>query len=191
KRLELLREVVPGLRRLGILANVGNPGTVLEMGEIEAAARTLALEVVTLEIRRAEDIGPAFEGAKGRAHALYVAADPACKPDSHQHPGAGRAITNDARRSGVRRSGWPDVLWTKSRRRVSTRRRLCRQNFARSQAWRHSSRAADQVRSRHQSHDRQGARPHNSRIIPAARRRGDRRSFWPLHPMRLVRPRRP
>jgi ABC-type uncharacterized transport system substrate-binding protein len=76
KRLELLREVIPGLRRLGIWANVGNPGTVLEMGEIQAAARTLALEVITLEIRRAEDIGPAFEGAKGRADALYVAADP-------------------------------------------------------------------------------------------------------------------
>ena len=76
KRLELLREIVPGLRRLGIWANVGNPGTVLEMGEVQAAARTLALEVVTLEIRRAEDIGPAFEGAKGRADALYISADP-------------------------------------------------------------------------------------------------------------------
>src|SRR6516164_11491557 len=76
KRLELLREIVPGLRRLGIWANVGNPGTVLEMGEVQAAARTLALEVVTLEIRRAEDIGPAFEGAKGRMDALYVAAVP-------------------------------------------------------------------------------------------------------------------
>jgi putative tryptophan/tyrosine transport system substrate-binding protein len=76
KRLELLREIVPGLRRLGIWANVGNPGTVLEMGEVQAAARTLALEVVTLEIRRAEDIGPAFEGAKGRMDALYVSADP-------------------------------------------------------------------------------------------------------------------
>src|SRR6516225_4307167 len=41
KRLELLREIVPGLRRLGIWANVGNPGTVLEMGEVQAAARTL------------------------------------------------------------------------------------------------------------------------------------------------------
>ena len=38
--------------------------------------QSLALEVVTLEIRRAEDIGPAFEGAKDRADALYVAADP-------------------------------------------------------------------------------------------------------------------
>ena len=47
KRLELLREVVPGLRRLAIMANVGNPAAVLEMREVQAAARTLGLEVVT------------------------------------------------------------------------------------------------------------------------------------------------
>ena len=80
KRLELLREVVPGLRRLAILANVGNPDAVLEMGEVQAAARTLGLEVVTFEIRRAEDIAPAFEALKGRAEALYVAADPLVTP---------------------------------------------------------------------------------------------------------------
>jgi putative ABC transport system substrate-binding protein len=76
KRLELLREVVPGLRRLAILANVGNPGTVLDMREAQAAARMLGLEPITFEIRRTEDIGPGFESLKGRADALYVAADP-------------------------------------------------------------------------------------------------------------------
>ena len=76
KRLELLREVVPGLRRLAIMANVGNPAAVLEMGEVQAAARTLGLEVATFEIRRAEDIAPAFEALKGRADALYVCTDP-------------------------------------------------------------------------------------------------------------------
>ena len=90
KRLELLREVVPGLRRLAIMANVGNPAAVLEMGEVQAAARTLGLEVATLEIRRAEDIAPAFEALKGRAEALYVVCRPARKhqPNSHQHLGA-------------------------------------------------------------------------------------------------------
>ena len=76
KRLELLREVVPSLRRLAIMANVGNPFTVLEMGEVQAAARTRGLQVDTLEIRRTEDIAPAFEALKGRADALYVAPDP-------------------------------------------------------------------------------------------------------------------
>ena len=76
KRLELLREVVPGLRRLAIMANVGNPAAVLEMREVQAAARTLGLDATTLEIRRAEDIAPAFEALKGRAEALYVVGDP-------------------------------------------------------------------------------------------------------------------
>jgi putative ABC transport system substrate-binding protein len=75
KRLELLREVVPDLRRLAILANVGNHAVTLEMNEVRAAARTLGLEVITLEIRRGEDIAPAFEALKGRAEALYVAID--------------------------------------------------------------------------------------------------------------------
>jgi putative ABC transport system substrate-binding protein len=76
KRLELLREVLPNLRRLAILANVGFSQSVLELGEVEAAARRLGLDVARLEIRRAEDIAPAFEALKGRADALYVVSDP-------------------------------------------------------------------------------------------------------------------
>jgi putative ABC transport system substrate-binding protein len=76
KRLELLREVVPGLRRLAIMANVDAPASVLEMGEVQAAARTLGLEVAASEIRRAEDIAPAFDALKGRAEALYLCVDP-------------------------------------------------------------------------------------------------------------------
>jgi ABC-type uncharacterized transport system substrate-binding protein len=76
KRLELLREVVPSLRRLAILANAGSPIGVLEMREAQAAARTLGFEVATVEIRRAQDIAPAFEALKGRADALYVCGDP-------------------------------------------------------------------------------------------------------------------
>ena len=74
KRLELLREILPGLRRLAILANVGDPNTVRGMREVEAAAGTLAIEVAKLEIRRAEDITPAFEALKGGADALMSAA---------------------------------------------------------------------------------------------------------------------
>jgi putative tryptophan/tyrosine transport system substrate-binding protein len=75
KRLALLREVVPGLRRLAIMANVEYPAAVQEVGEIQAAAGTLGLDVPTFEIRRAEDIAPAFEALKGRAEALYVVGD--------------------------------------------------------------------------------------------------------------------
>ena len=76
KRVELLREVIPSLRRLAIMANVGNSAVVLEMREAQAAARTLGLEVTTLEIRRAEDITPAFEAFKSWADALYICPDP-------------------------------------------------------------------------------------------------------------------
>jgi putative tryptophan/tyrosine transport system substrate-binding protein len=76
KRLELLRTVIPSLRRLAIMVNASAPGAVLDVGEVQAAARTLDLEVVLLEIRSAEDIGPTFELLKGRADALYVVADP-------------------------------------------------------------------------------------------------------------------
>jgi putative tryptophan/tyrosine transport system substrate-binding protein len=75
KRLDLLREVVPGLRRLAIMANVGNPAGVLEMEEIQATARALGLEVTALEIRRAEDITPAFDALKSGADALYISPD--------------------------------------------------------------------------------------------------------------------
>jgi putative ABC transport system substrate-binding protein len=60
---------------VAFLANVGNPVVILEIGQIQAAARTLGLEVITLEIRRGEDIVPAFEALNGRAEALYVVAD--------------------------------------------------------------------------------------------------------------------
>jgi putative ABC transport system substrate-binding protein len=76
KRVGLLRELIPALRTLGILVNADNVAAMLEMHEVEKAARTLGVEARILEIRRAEDIAPAFEGLKGPALALYVPLDP-------------------------------------------------------------------------------------------------------------------
>ena len=76
KRLELLREVIPGLHRLAIMANSSNPSSGLDMREAQATAGTLGLESVTSEIRRPEDIAPAFDALKGRVEALYVVNDP-------------------------------------------------------------------------------------------------------------------
>lgn len=76
KRLEILREVVPNLRRPAILANVTNPGAALEFKAAQAAARTLSLDPIMLEIRRGEDISAAIESVKARADALYVCVDP-------------------------------------------------------------------------------------------------------------------
>ena len=76
KRLELLREVVPHLRRLAILGHVGNPATALEISEVQAAARTLHLFPISVGFSRVEDIASAIEGIKGDADALYVVSNP-------------------------------------------------------------------------------------------------------------------
>jgi putative ABC transport system substrate-binding protein len=72
KRLEPLREVIPNLRRLAILSNVTYPGAVRELGELQAAARMLDVEVISLAVREASDIAPALDALKSRADALYV-----------------------------------------------------------------------------------------------------------------------
>src|SRR5262245_61225399 len=65
KRLEILREIVPGLRRLGILIHAGNPGAVLDRDQVRAAAGMLGIEILTGEIQRAEEIAPTFEAFRG------------------------------------------------------------------------------------------------------------------------------
>jgi putative tryptophan/tyrosine transport system substrate-binding protein len=76
KRFDLLRDAVPGLRRLAIMANSGNASAALEMREAEATALALGLEAITSEILRGEDIASAFEVLKGRVEAVYVCNDP-------------------------------------------------------------------------------------------------------------------
>jgi putative ABC transport system substrate-binding protein len=75
RRIELLREIVSGLSRLAILANVASSSAALDMAEAQAAASTLGLQATTLGIRRAEEITPALETLKG-AQAVYVVIDP-------------------------------------------------------------------------------------------------------------------
>jgi len=75
KRLEMLRELIPQLRRLAIIFNRGNDQTVLEMSDTEAAARELKLDVALLEIRRMQDVAAVFEQLNPRADALYVVVD--------------------------------------------------------------------------------------------------------------------
>jgi putative tryptophan/tyrosine transport system substrate-binding protein len=72
KRLELLREIVPGLRRLAIIANADYTPAVRELDEVDTAAHPLGIETFALKIRQAAEIAPAFEALKGRAEALYV-----------------------------------------------------------------------------------------------------------------------
>jgi putative ABC transport system substrate-binding protein len=75
KRLGLLREAVPNLRRLAILVNPNYPAAVAETKEVEAAAQKLGIETFRAEVRRAEEFAPVIEGTKGRADGLYVCTD--------------------------------------------------------------------------------------------------------------------
>jgi putative ABC transport system substrate-binding protein len=76
KRLEILREVIPSLQRLAILASANNPGAALEMAEVKSLARAPGLEVIAPHVERPTDIAPAFEAFKDRVDALYVVLDP-------------------------------------------------------------------------------------------------------------------
>ena len=76
KRIQLLREIVPGLHRLATLANPSSRNVELEVSELQTAARKFDLDVSTSEIRRIADVGSTFESLKSRADALYVIADP-------------------------------------------------------------------------------------------------------------------
>ena len=71
-----MREIVPGLRSLAVMVNVGYPAAKREMAEVQTTTRALGLDVATVEIQRAEDIAPAIEAIKGHTDALYVCIDP-------------------------------------------------------------------------------------------------------------------
>ena len=75
KRLGLLREILPSLKRVAILADAGFPADALEMDQVEAMARSFGIEITKLALRGADDIAPALEALKGGAGALYVCAD--------------------------------------------------------------------------------------------------------------------
>ena len=76
KRLDLLREALPNVKRLGILANPTYSGMPLELRGIDEAARRLGFDIILRAIQRAEDIGPTIEALKGTVEALYVVSEP-------------------------------------------------------------------------------------------------------------------
>ena len=73
KRLELLKETVPRLTRVGILWNPADPGSTAVFKETETMARSLGVQVQSLEVRSPNDFESAFKAATGeRAHALII-----------------------------------------------------------------------------------------------------------------------
>src|SRR5262249_5029059 len=111
---------------------------------------------------------PSRRSKAARMHFMSVS------PHSHQYLSAGRAPANDAWFSGRGRSSRPYILRTKPPGLVPARRRFCRQDTAWGKASRYSGRTAEKIRSRHQSDNRQGARPRSPADAARPRRRGDR-----------------
>ena len=100
KRLELLRDVLPGVRRIAMMVDVGNPGAMLDAGQARTVAHTLGFEIAMLEIRRTEDVVPGFERSVDECtHLLSLQRPHIHQPLSHQHLGARRAATHYVRLS--------------------------------------------------------------------------------------------
>jgi len=75
KRLSLLSEIIPGLRRVAVMANTGNTGSMLELQEALKAAPTLGLEIVQVKVSNGNDIPSSITALRGKTEALYVTAD--------------------------------------------------------------------------------------------------------------------
>jgi putative tryptophan/tyrosine transport system substrate-binding protein len=76
KRVELLRELVPGAARIVALFTMSNPATPSQWKEVERAARALGIEPQVLDVRKREDLGPAFDAAiRQHADAIVVGLD--------------------------------------------------------------------------------------------------------------------
>jgi ABC-type uncharacterized transport system substrate-binding protein len=71
KRIEILREAIPGLRHVGVLVS---GRSMIEAHEVQAAAHILGLETPTIEVQHAEEIAPAINALQSQVEALYVCA---------------------------------------------------------------------------------------------------------------------
>jgi putative ABC transport system substrate-binding protein len=76
KRFDLVRQIVPNLSRIAVLGNAGNTGVIIEMREVEATARKLGIASELIEIRRVEELAPAFDALKGRVDMVHLCTDP-------------------------------------------------------------------------------------------------------------------
>lgn len=75
KRIQVLHELLPAMRRIAVLRNVGNPADVEESRLVQDAAKSFGITVDDIDVRRGEDITAAIQALDGKADALYVVAD--------------------------------------------------------------------------------------------------------------------
>src|SRR5215207_4765887 len=178
KRLELLRELVPGISRVLVLSYLADPIAPLQVKAIEQAAASLGLTLQVRDIRMGEDIPVAFEagtreGAEGllltsesmfivhRARVTELAA-------LHRLPAVYPLPSTGSRKR------WARGIRGQGSRSSSERRHACPPHLEWSKARRSAGAAADHVRTGHQPQDRQSSRPNHPANAPRSRRRGDR-----------------
>ena len=153
KRLELLKEAIPGILRVGILWNPENPSSVSGFKETQEAARALAMQLQSLEVRSADDFAGAFQAAtKAKARALTVVSDSLMFSNRRRLLGTcqQKQAANDAHSESVGGCRRDDVLRNKPSSPIPSRGRLRGQNPEGSQARRLTRRATDEVRVRNQ-----------------------------------------
>jgi putative tryptophan/tyrosine transport system substrate-binding protein len=176
KRLELLKEALPGLTDVGILLNLVNPMNEPILAHMSRVAQPLKLELHQLDVRAPTDFEGAFAAmAAQRAGALVVIDDVVLLANAPAV--AALALKQRLPSCGLarfRHRWWLDGLWGGHCRHVPARGHVRRQDSERRKAERPAGRAGDQVRDYCQSKDRQRARPYNSVQFARPRRRGDR-----------------
>ncbi|HKS87950.1 MAG TPA: ABC transporter substrate-binding protein [Stellaceae bacterium] len=180
KRLEMLKEAVPGAALIAVLLKpdaMPDRARQARLKEVEESAGLLGVRLRIAEARSAEDFDRAFsEIAAAQAAAVSVFVTPLFISERRRiaELAARNRLPAVLRIQGIRRSRRLDVLRTEHSGFVSAHRRVRRQNTQWRQARRPSGRAADEVRAGDQPEDRQGARPHRAAIPPRPRRRGHR-----------------
>ena len=145
KRLELLREIVSGLRTLAILYDATYPASAREADNVQTSARRLGLAVMLLGVQSADDIAPAFGAFKGQVSAIYLVEN-ALIDRNRTHLidlALDAKVPVASTSSEFAKAGALNLLWTKLRGFVPARRRDRRQNPTRCKAWRHPRRAAN------------------------------------------------
>jgi putative ABC transport system substrate-binding protein len=76
KRLEIMRELIPGLQRIGVLGDYTNPVTALEANVLKAAGGSRPVEIVAMDVRQVGDIAPVLERHRPDIQAIYAVSQP-------------------------------------------------------------------------------------------------------------------
>src|SRR5215468_10621955 len=177
KRLELLRELVPGMARVAVFVNPANSARAKSQAkEVESAGRAMGLGIQIFNVGANREIDTAFKTlARERPDALFVAPDPFFVERRVQLANltARHAIPASFFQCGGRR---PDELWDQYRGGLSSSRHLRRPCPQGSKARGIAGRANEEVRTRYQHVDRQDARPYRAGQAARCCRRGDRMS---------------